>query len=300
VIWQSNVVRGLNSKEKQWQINRLLLVASWFSIPRDLVDTLFVNHQYSQYHVSTWSALSLIIFVPVTLWILFASSRWLQKLSALLLAICCLTALYTRNLSLESVDNQHLLKSLILAWVVAVVISLTDWLLFQRFQQASRSNIDALPTLDVFSGPIDSPEDRARSQTLTRLREQARAEGLDLTDIDWMMIDYSRIAPVNAARSLEKAFDSTQDYWAFKQKIILLLENAIREDTERDVAAIKNYKRLKQDLRKGRRDQQLVAYLAPAILGARSQVQKALEFSIYAVIGCGVVAALVVIAAHYK
>jgi hypothetical protein len=293
-------VRGLNSKEKQHQINRLLLVAAWFSTPRDLVDTLFVNHQYSQYHVSALTALSLIIFVPVLLWILFASSRWIQKLGALLLAGCCLTAFYTRNLSLESAENQNLLKRLIVAWGVALVICLTEWLLFQRVRQASLSNIGALPTLDVFSGPIDSPEDRARSQTLTRLRDQARAEGFDLTDIDWMMIDYSRIAPVNAARSLEKAFDSTQDYWAFKYKIIHLLENAIREDTERDVAAIKNYKRLKQELRKGRRDQQLVAYLAPAILGARSQVQKAVEFSIYAVVGCGVVAALVFIAIHYK
>jgi hypothetical protein len=299
-MWQSRVVRGLNGREKQHHINRLLLVAGLFSIPRDLVDTLFVNHQYSQYHVSALSALSLVVFTPVLTWIVFESSRWLQKLSALLLALCCLTAVFTRNLSLESVHNQHLLKRLIVAWLAAVVICLADWLLFQRFQQAWRSNIATLPTHDVFAGPSDSAEEKARCQILSRLRDQARAEGFDLTDIDWMMIDYSRIAPLDAARSLEKAFDSTRDYWVFKEKIIHLLGNAIREDAERDGSAMKNYRRLKQELRRGRRDQQLVVYLSPAILGARSHARKVLEFSIYAAIGFGIVAALFAIAQRLK
>lgn len=70
--------------------------------------------------------------------------------------------------------------------------------------------------------------------------------------------------------------------------------------TQNDDSAMKNYRRLKQDLRKGGRDQQLVAYLAPAILEARTQARKAIEFSIYAAVGCGVVAAVVFIAVHYN
>lgn len=213
------------------------LVAGWFSIPRDLVDTLFFNHKYGQYHMNALSVFSLIVFAPLLLWIAFASSRWVQKLSALLLIVCCLAAFYTRNFSLEIPNNQHLLKELIALWAVAMAIGLSDWLLLQRYWHGSGKSllldIDTPPILDIFSSPLDPPEDQARAQIFRRLRDQARAERFNLTKIDWMMINYSRIASTNVARPVEEIFYSTRDYWTFKEKIIHLLENAIRDDAER-------------------------------------------------------------------
>lgn len=278
-------------------------IAAWFSIPRDLVDTLFFNHKYSLYHLSAFSTLSVVVFALASIWIVFVSSRWIQRLSAILLVVCCLTALYTRNLSLEIPGNQHLLKGLITFWAIALVTGLFDWLFFQRHFQGARKaslpDFDALPRFNGFSEPTDSPEDRARSQIFSRLRDEARAERRELTELDFRMIDYSRIATKDWARRLEENFHSRKDYWLFKEEVIHLLKNAIRQDADQDPSAMKRYRLLKRDLKKGGRDQLLVMYLGSAILEARTQIQKALEFSAYIAIGCVALFALGFVVVHF-
>ena len=296
-------MRGLNSKEKQREINRIWFLAAWFSMPRDLVDTLFSSHNYSRYHLSVFSTLSLVFFALLSIKVVFASARWVQRLSAILLVVCCLTAIYTRNLSLEIPGNQHLLKKLIALWAIAIVMGLSDWLFFQRYFQGARkaslSDFDTFPRFNGFSDPMDSPEDRARSQIFSRLRHQAQTERVELTELDFRMIDYSRIASRDWARPLEEDFYFKKDYWLFKEEIIHLLENAIRQDADQDALAMKRYRLLKRDLKKGGRDQQLVMYLGSAILEARTQIQKALEFSAYIAIGCVAVSAVYFAVAHF-
>ena len=166
-----------------------------------------------------------------------------------------------------------------------------DWILEHFIESAAVTTSGLLIDIPKISEP-HLPADDAHDFVLTRLRAEADAEKSPLSALQLQFLDYSRIASDEDAKAVEQEFYKQENYWKFKKQIINLLRLAIQKDRKENPDNWRKYRHLLRDLKKGKRDQQLALLLERAILDARINDEKFLDYFLYIVIGIAVVALL--------
>ena len=262
------------------------------SFPTSLGDALFMNHHYQSIHWSTDTAGRLALTAGYLFVCLMGAWRPLQKIAlASFLAVAVGTAVLAR-FGLQTDDAQLIGKVLVVAWGVAVLALIADWIRAKPAMSQSRAEA---------KGPASQsnyPADRARNFLLKRLRDQAADMNIEVSDLELRFVDYSRTVSARAASLMEDEFFQTHDYEAFKRQIRALTTEAVKHDRESDPGALKRYYRMLRDLKRGRQDQQLVLLIERGILDARTDNEKIRDWTLYILIGLTLLTIVVVLASY--
>lgn len=283
----------VNIKEQQRIALLFIYLGTLASCPPDFMDTFLVNHHYQSVHWGTSVIVRLVIAAYLLLWSLTVAWRPLQKIAlASLLSVAVGIAVLTR-FGVQTHDAQLIGKMLILAWWIAVLALISDWISARVSKR--RGSVEAKEA----ASPFDLTADKARNFLLKRLRDQAADMNIGVSDLELRFLDYSRIVPARAASFLEDEFFQTHDYEAFKRQIRALTTQAVKHDRESDPGALKRYCRMLRDLKRGRHDQQLVLLIERGILDARTDSEKFRDWTLYILIGLSLLAILIFLASHF-
>ncbi|PYP90505.1 MAG: hypothetical protein DMG65_11480 [Candidatus Angelobacter sp. Gp1-AA117] len=214
-----------------------------------------------------------------------------QKLAGSLLLIAYVAGFLPLEKAFPAIDP-HITRILAIGfWWTAVALASLDWILEHFIESAAVTTSGLLIDIPKISEP-HLPADDAHDFVLTRLRAEADAEKSPLSALQLQFLDYSRIASDEDAKAVEQEFYKQENYWKFKKQIINLLRLAIQKDRKENPDNWRKYRHLLRDLKKGKRDQQLALLLERAILDARINDEKFLDYFLYIVIGIAVVALL--------
>lgn len=282
-------MRGLNSKEVERSGVVVIYLSALLSLPADLMDTMFVNHQYGSIHWSWVLAVRLAGIAVYLLVCLAGRLRPLQRVAfSLFLCVCAGTAILSR-FGLQTHDGQVIARLIIFTWWAGLLLLIGDWINHKLglVQPAVRKTAS--------EAPPDIRADKARHFMLERLGRQAAAEHLTLSELEVQFLDYSRITEEEKATALEEEFFRSHDYSDFKNSIRVLARNAVRQDREADTTAQKQYYRLLRDLKRGKHDQQLALFIERGILDARTGLEELRDYAFYTLIGLSVAAAIYVL-----
>lgn len=280
---------GLNSKEREKIGLVLIYFSALLAMPAELMDTLFVNHQFDSIHWS-WSLAFRLTTVAVYLLMSLAGPvRSLQRIAmSLFLCVCAGVAIVSR-FGLKTPDAQLIGKLIIFTWCAGLLLLIGDWI-----NHKLSFSKPAVHTRIREAKP-DVRADKARQFMLERLGRQATAEHRVLTELESQFLDYSRITSEEKATALEEEFFQVHDYTDFKNFVRTLTRNAVRQDRATDAGVQKQYYRLLRDLKRGKHDQQLALFIERGILDARTGLEELRDYALYVLIGVSMVAAFLAI-----
>ena len=283
----------LNIKEQQRITSNLIYLGALVSCPTDLMDTLLFNHHYQSIHWGLGVIIKLAMAAYLLLWSLTVAWRPLQKIAlASLLSVAVGISVLTR-FGVQTYDTQLIGKVLIVAWWIAVLALVADWISTKtpKPQRALEANLPASES--------GSPAYQARNFLLKRLRDQAADMNIEVSDLEIQFLDYSRIVSARAASLIEDEFFQTHDYGTFKRQIRELTTLAVKHDRENDPGALKRYYRMLRALKRGRHDQQLVLLIERGILDARNDIEKFRDWTLYILIGLSLLTIVILLASHF-